>query len=119
MPTSNSNAAPAGYVMPFTRLEIVVMSVIDGSLHVLVVRRAKAPHVGKWALPGGVLRIDLDASVDAAARRVTQERLGLTLPFLRQLCALGGPARDPRAPWSLSVVYRALVRTESIEPAAG
>lgn len=37
------------------------------------------------------------------------ERLGSPLPFLRQLCAVGGATRDPRAPWSLSVVYRALL----------
>ena len=44
---------------------------------------------------------------------------GLELPFLRQLCAVGGPTRDPRAPWALSVVYRALVTTEQFEPSAG
>jgi 8-oxo-dGTP diphosphatase len=105
--------------MPFTRLEIAVMSLVDGGLHVLLARRAEAPHAGKWALPGGVLRIDLDRSLDMAARRVMNERLGLELAFLRQLCAIGGPTRDPRAPWALSVVYRALVPAEKFEPSAG
>lgn len=119
MPTSDSNTALARYAMPFTRLEIAVMSVIDGSLHVLLIRRAEAPHAGKWAMPGGVLRIDLDASLDSAAQRVIQERLGSRLPFLRQLCSVGGPARDPRAPWALGVIYRALVPNDSIDPAPG
>ena len=105
--------------MPFTRLEIAVMSLVDGALHVLLARRAEEPHAGKWALPGGVLRIDLDRSLDTAAQRVMQERLGLDLPFLRQLCAVGGPTRDPRAPWALSVVYRALVPAEKLDPSAG
>jgi ADP-ribose pyrophosphatase YjhB (NUDIX family) len=105
--------------MPFTRLEIVVLSLVDGQLQVLLVRRAEAPHAGKWALPGGALRIDLDRSLEAAARRVMNERLGLELPFLRQLCAVGGPTRDPRAPWALSVVYRALVPAEDFAPSAG
>jgi 8-oxo-dGTP diphosphatase len=105
--------------MPFTRLEIAVMSVIDGCLQVLLARRAEAPHAGKWALPGGVLRIDLDKSLEAAAQRVMKERLGLELPFLRQLCAIGGPTRDPRSPWALSVVYRALVPAAQVQPIAG
>lgn len=48
-----------------------------------------------------------------------RERLGRDLPFLRQLCAVGGPKRDSRAPWALSVVYRALVPAESFEASAG
>lgn len=105
--------------MPFTRLEIAVLGLVDGELQVLLARRAEAPHAGRWALPGGVLRIDLDASLDAAARRVMRERLELELPFLRQLCATGGATRDPRAPWALSIVYRALVRAGSVQPSAG
>lgn len=114
-----THADPKRYPMPFTRLEIAVMSLVDGEMQVLLARRAEAPYAGKWALPGGVLRIDLDASLDAAARRVMRERLGLDLPFLRQLCAAGGPTRDPRAPWALSVVYRALVPAENVTPLAG
>ena len=105
--------------MPFTRLEVTVLSIVDGALQVLLVRRAEEPHKGKWALPGGVLRIDKDASLDEAALRVARERLGVEVPFLRQLCAVGGPARDKRAPWALSVVYRALVPVERFAPSAG
>jgi ADP-ribose pyrophosphatase YjhB (NUDIX family) len=105
--------------MPFTRLEIATLSVVDGRLAVLLARRAEAPHAGKWALPGGVLRIDLDRSLDDAARRVIRERLGVELPFLRQLRAEGGPTRDPRAPWALSIVYRALVPIDSVQPLPG
>ena len=95
------------------------MSLIDGELRVLLGRRAEAPYAGRWALPGGVLRIDLDRSLEAAAQRVMRERLGVAIPFLRQLCAVGGPARDPRAPWALSVVYRALVPAERLDPSPG
>ncbi len=114
-----SESSSKHHPMPFTRLEIAVMTLVDGGLQVLLARRAEAPHAGKWALPGGVLRIDLDRSLDAAAQRVMHERLGLELPFLRQLCAVGGPTRDPRAPWALSVVYRALVPAEKLDPSAG
>lgn len=105
--------------MPFTRLEIAVLGRIDGRLHVLLVQRAQAPYAGRWALPGGALRIDLDRSLDEGALRVMQERLGLRLPFLRQLLAVGGPTRDERAPWALSVVYRALADPAAVPAVPG
>ena len=107
------------YPMPFTRVELVVMGLVDGGLAVLLARRREAPYAGRWALPGGVLRIDLDTSLEQAARRVLRERLGLAAAPLRQLCASGGPRRDPRAPWTLSVVYRALVIPREFAPVTG
>lgn len=107
------------YPMPFTRVELVVMSVVDGQLAVLLGKRIQAPHEGLWALPGGVLRIDLDDDLPAAAQRIAGERLGVTLPFLRHLTAVGGKSRDSRAPWALSIAFRALLPLESIDPKAG
>jgi len=95
------------------------MSLIDSRLQVLLARRAQAPYAGKWALPGGVLRIDLDANLEDAARRVMRERLGVDLPFIRQLQAIGGRARDPRAPWAVSIVYRGLVPFDRIQAKPG
>jgi 8-oxo-dGTP diphosphatase len=105
--------------MPFTRVELAVLSIVDGGLAVLLGKRASAPHRGKWALPGGVLRIDLDRDLEAAAQRVAGERLGVTLPYLRQLQAVGGKTRDARAPWTLSIAYRALIPIEAFDPHAG
>lgn len=107
------------YPMPFTRIEIAVMSIVDGELAVLLGKRKQMPYASQWALPGGVIRIDLDADLEAAAQRVAGERLGTELPYLRQLCAVGGETRDPRAPWALSLVYRALIPVEAIDPKAG
>jgi ADP-ribose pyrophosphatase YjhB (NUDIX family) len=107
------------YPMPFMRIEIAVMSIVDGALAVLLGKRTQVPYAGRWALPGGVVRIDLDADLEAAAQRVAGERLGTALPFLRQQCAVGGATRDPRAPWALSLVYRALIPIEAIDPKAG
>ena len=105
--------------MPFVRIELAVLSIVDGRLSVLLGKREKAPHAGQWALPGGVLRIDLDEDLDAAAQRVSTERLGTTVPFLRQLTTVGSRERDPRAPWALSIAFRALIPVEAITPAAG
>ena len=112
---------PSGTIhpMPFTRIELVVMSIVDGRLAVLLGKRTGAPHEGQWALPGGVLRIDLDADLESAAQRVADERLGVQLPFLRHLTAVGGKLRDSRAPWALSIAFRALLPIEAIDPKAG
>lgn len=105
--------------MPFTRVELVVLSLVDNGLAVLLGKREQAPYLGQWALPGGVVRIDLDANLEESAQRVAQERLGIEVPYLRQQCVVGGAARDPRAPWAISIVYRALTRIEEFNPTAG
>lgn len=102
-PTSDKKSV---HPMPFVRMELAVLTVNEGELDVLLARRAEAPFAGRWALPGGVLRIDLDLDLGAASQRVARERLGVELPGASQLAAVGGRSRDPRAPWALSVVYR-------------
>lgn len=91
--------------MPFVRIELAVLAVSGDRLQVILGKRSEAPYAGRWALPGGVLRIDLDVDLDAACQRVARERLGVELPGAQPLGAVGGRARDPRAPWALSVVY--------------
>jgi ADP-ribose pyrophosphatase YjhB (NUDIX family) len=107
------------YPMPFTRIELVVLSVVDDGLAVLLGKREQAPYVGQWALPGGVVRINLDVDLDDSAQRIAQERLGINVPYLRQQCVVGGATRDPRAPWAISIVYRAYARLDEFIPAAG
>lgn len=105
--------------MPFTRLEIALLGRLDGVLQVLLARRTGAPQAGRWALPGGVLRIDLDRSLEDAAQRVAQERLGVRLPALQQLLAVGGPTRDERTPWALSLIYRSVVDPTALDVSPG
>ena len=107
------------YPMPFARLELCILSVVDGELCVLLGKREEEASKGLWAMPGGVLRIDLDKALEDAAQRVSEERIGVRLPYLKQQCTVGGVSRDPRAPWSLSVVYRALIPAEKFSPRAG
>ena len=66
--------------MPFTRIEVVLLSIVDHRLHVLLAKRSEAPYPGRWALPGGVLRIDLDRSLDAIRAHLagTERALGFT-----------------------------------------
>jgi ADP-ribose pyrophosphatase YjhB (NUDIX family) len=119
MDLSEISVAGNLHPMPFTRVEIVVMSLVKNELCVLLGKREQAPYTGQWALPGGVVRIDLDIDLEASAQRVAQERLGINVPYLRQQCVIGGETRDPRAPWAISIVYRALVRVDELNPIPG
>jgi len=120
MDSDDSRALPAKrHAMPFTRIELVVLTIDDGRLTVLLGRRAEAPYKGRWALPGGVLRIDMDKDLEAAAQRIAGERLNTSLPYLSQLGAAGGRSRDPRADWALSIYYRALLPIASFAPRPG
>lgn len=101
---------PKHYPMPMVRIELAVYSVQAGKLAVLLSRRRHSPFKGHWGLPGGVLRIDLDGSLDSAPRRVALERLQIDLPNLEQVMAVGGAQRDPRSPWTMSIVYRSIVQ---------
>ncbi len=98
--------------MPLVRLDLAVFRVEAGTLQVLLAKRQQAPFKRRLGLPGGVLRIDLDASLESGAQRVARERLGTALPQVRQVMAVGGAKRDPRAPWAMTVVYRAVLSEE-------
>lgn len=73
----------------------VILTMVEGRLHVLLVRRKEDPYSGCWALPGGFKRPD--ESLDQAAARELEEETGIAAPArLMQLGAYGDPGRDPR-----------------------
>ena len=109
MATSHS---PAGYDArdwpPFAvTVDLVVLTVRDGALSALVIRRGEEPYAGCLALPGGFVREA--ESLDRAAARELAEETGLAeLPVhLEQLATYGTVDRDPRMR-VISVAYLAL-----------
>ncbi|MFD4373107.1 NUDIX domain-containing protein [Streptomyces sp. NPDC058486] len=107
---------PEGYdpraFEPFAvTVDLAVLTVRAGRLHVLLVQRGQEPYAGAWALPGGfVLPRE---SAGAAARRELAEETGLpgaTVAglHLEQLRTYTEPDRDPRMR-VVSVAYTALV----------
>jgi 8-oxo-dGTP diphosphatase len=88
-------------------VDCVVFGYDDGELKVLLIERALEPFKGKWALPGGFVRVD--EMLDDAARRELGEEAGLKDVFLEQLYTFGTVDRDPRER-VVSVAYYALVK---------
>jgi 8-oxo-dGTP diphosphatase len=97
--------------------DLVVLTMRDGELCVLLIRRGAEPFAGKLALPGGFTHLDED--VEAAAYRELQEEAGVGPEdvALEQLMTYGAPQRDPRMR-VVSVAWLAL-GANLPEPAAG
>jgi ADP-ribose pyrophosphatase YjhB (NUDIX family) len=97
---------PAKFDRPSVTVDLVLMSVRDGALYGLVMRRAAPPAKGKWALPGGFVR--MDESLDEAARRILREKAHIASAYLEQLYTFGAVDRDPRTR-IITVAYFALL----------
>src|SRR3954466_382220 len=88
-------------------VDCVVFGFDEGELKVLLIRRGLEPFKGRWALPGGFVRVE--ETIDDAARRELAEETGLTNVFLEQLYTFGQLKRDPRER-VVSVAHYALVK---------
>jgi 8-oxo-dGTP diphosphatase len=100
---------PHTYQYPRAALTVdcVVFGLDESDLKVLLIERGLEPFKGRWALPGGFVRVD--ETLDDAARRELAEEAGLTDVFLEQLYTFGELNRDPRER-VVSVAYYALVK---------
>lgn len=95
------------YPRPALTVDCVVFGFdAQESLKVMLIKRKLPPFAGKWALPGGFVRVE--ESLDDAAKRELQEETGIENVFLEQLYTFGEVARDPRER-VVSVAYYALV----------
>ncbi|MCC6555332.1 MAG: NUDIX hydrolase [Polyangiaceae bacterium] len=103
------------YPRPALAVDCVVFGLDDEDLKLLLIQRGAEPFAGKWALPGGFVRID--ESLEDAARRELAEEAGLTRVYLEQLYTFGAVDRDPRER-VVSVAYYALVRLSDHRVAA-
>jgi len=94
------------YPRPALTVDCVVFGLDEQDLKVLLVRRGLPPFEGRWALPGGFVR--MEETLDDAARRELREETGLKDVYLEQLYTFGDVRRDPRGR-VVSVAYYALV----------
>lgn len=95
------------YARAALTVDCVVFGLDECDLKVMLIQRDLPPFRGKWALPGGFVR--LDETLEEAARRELQEETGLEKIYLEQLYAFGAVDRDPRER-VVTVAWYALVR---------
>src|SRR5262245_51446371 len=110
MPENAETYDPARYDRPSVTVDVVIFTLQGGELHVLLVERKHWPFEGHWAIPGGF--INMDESLEQAARRELEEETGVRDIYLEQLYTFGAPWRDPRTR-VISVAYIALVRADT------
>jgi 8-oxo-dGTP diphosphatase len=89
-------------------VDVVILTMADGLLHVLLVRRGVEPFQGRWAIPGGFKRPN-ETLDEAAARELREETSVEAASLLTQFGAYGDPGRDPRMN-VVTVAYLAVLR---------
>ncbi len=85
---------PAAFPPFAVTVDVVVMTVVEDTLRLALIRRGSEPYAGAWALPGGFKRPD--ETLDEAVVRELGEEAGMHLPRLAQFRSYGDPGRDPR-----------------------
>lgn len=91
--------------MRSSQIFVTVDSVVytdENPRKILLIRRAKEPFAGLWALPGGFVEADEDLPV--AAGRELMEETGIEATPIAQIGAFGRPGRDPRQR-TVSIAY--------------
>ncbi|USH04357.1 NUDIX hydrolase [Grimontia kaedaensis] len=109
MPNGNQNS----HTNPQFTVDSVLFTVADGTLKVLLVKRANQPFEGLWGLPGGFIDQDLDLNTDDTAKRKLKEKTSVEPQYLEQLQVFSGDKRDPRG-YSITLVYYALVTEQKV-----
>jgi 8-oxo-dGTP diphosphatase len=81
--------------MTFERHPLLVVDVIiPTSEGVILIKRAREPYKGRWALPGGFVRYG--ERVEEAAVREAEEETGLKVRLKGLVGVYSEPNRDPR-----------------------
>lgn len=99
---------PSNFPAFAVTVDIVILTMSAGELHVLLVSRGEEPFKRMWAIPGGFKRPN--ETLDQAAKRELAEETGVdAASLLTQFGAYGDPGRDPRLN-VVTVAYLAVLR---------
>jgi len=89
-------------------VDIVALVMADARFDILLIKRARAPFRGRWALPGGFK--EPNETLEAAAvRELAEETNAAPEHGVTQFRAYGDPGRDPRTN-VVTVAFIALLR---------
>ncbi len=101
---------------PKVAIDTVLFAMGGGRLKCYLVQLNFGTAAGKWAFPGGLVRVG--ETLEEAARRELEDATGLRDVYLEQLCSFGDPSRDSGA-HVVSIGYMALVNSTGLIAHAG
>ncbi|MGM9794776.1 MAG: NUDIX hydrolase [Candidatus Aphodosoma sp.] len=100
------------YPHPSVTTDCVIFGFDGTKLRVLLVQRGIEPYKGRWAFPGGFMKID--ESAEQCALRELREETGLEAVYVRQFHTFTAVDRDPRER-VITIAYYALVRLQDVK----
>ena len=100
------------YPHPSVTTDCVIFGFDGTKLNVLLVQRGVEPYKGRWAFPGGFVKMD-ETTLEGAKRELYEET-GLKDAYIRQFHTFSAVDRDPRER-VITVAYYALVRTSEVK----
>jgi 8-oxo-dGTP diphosphatase len=124
-PSSNCQVVNKGITLSdipnphsFVAADVAILTIRDGVLSVLLIRRGNPPYQGMLALPGGF--VEPDETVERAAARELFEETGVpkSASRLESIGVYSKPDRDPRRR-VISVAFAALVPNPGASRAGG
>lgn len=95
------------YPHPAVTTDCVIFGFDGERLQVLLVERGIEPYKGRWAFPGGFLK--MDETAEEGALRELREETGLERAYIQQFHTFSDPHRDPRER-VITIAYYALVK---------
>lgn len=102
------------YPHPSVTTDCVIFGFDGTNLKVLFVERGIEPYKGRWALPGGFMR--MDESAEEGALRELKEDTGLEGAYIKQFGTFTAPNRDPRER-VITIAFYALVKLQEVKGA--
>lgn len=99
------------YPHPSVTTDCVIFGFDGSNLKVLLVQRGIEPYKGRWAFPGGFLR--MEESAEEGALRELREETGLQGAYIKQFHTFSEPKRDPRER-VITIAYYALVKLQDV-----
>ena len=100
------------YPHPAVTTDCVIFGFDGERLQVLLIERGIEPYKGKWAFPGGFLK--MDETAEEGARRELKEETGLDGAYMEQFHTFSAPERDPRER-VITIAYYALVKIQEVK----
>lgn len=100
------------YPRPAVTADCVIFGFDGVSIKILLIQRGIEPFKGKWAFPGGFMKIDETA--EECAKRELEEETGLKNAVVEQFYTFSDVNRDPRER-VITVAHYALVRLSEVK----